>query len=109
MVASASSRRPRASCRSACSATTSTSRGVSVLSSVRISFTRRSSLTERATSRCQPSKRARAAAEAAPEDPTRQLALLDAELHDEGGDPTRWAAVAERVERLAPGNPRGRP
>jgi hypothetical protein len=53
-----------------------------------------------------PIEAVRAAAEAAPEDPTRQLALLDAELHDEGGDPTRWAAVAERVERLAPGNPR---
>ncbi|MBK7773440.1 MAG: DUF3857 domain-containing protein [Sandaracinaceae bacterium] len=53
-----------------------------------------------------PIEAVRAAAEAAPEDPTRQLALLDAELHDEGGDPTRWAVVAERVERLAPGNPR---
>lgn len=53
-----------------------------------------------------PIEAVRAAAEAAPDDPARQLALLDAELHDEGGDPTRWDAISERVERLSAGNPR---
>lgn len=48
----------------------------------------------------------RAAAEAAPDDPARQLALLDAEMHDEGGDPTRWGTISERVARLSLGNPR---
>ena len=53
-----------------------------------------------------PIEAVRAAAAAAPDDAAAQLALLDAELHDEGGDPARWDALATRVGELADGNPR---
>ncbi|MCA9576968.1 MAG: DUF3857 domain-containing protein [Polyangiales bacterium] len=53
-----------------------------------------------------PIEAVRAAAAAAPDDPARQLALLDAELHDEGGDPATWDALAERVLLLSEGDPR---
>ncbi len=45
-------------------------------------------------------------AQAAPDDPALQVALLDAELHDQGGDPASWEGATENALRLDADNPR---